>query len=53
MCGYFGTALSLLYPADVVDSLVDYLLGLFTEYAILPVALGFSKSKRKIVMKTL
>jgi len=31
MCGYFGTALSLLYPADVVDSLVDYLLGLFTE----------------------
>ena len=47
MCGYFGTALSLLYPADVVDSLVDYLLGLFTEYAILPVALGFSKSKWK------
>merc|ERR1712038_744651 len=25
MCGYFGTALSLLYPVDVVDSLVDYL----------------------------
>merc|ERR1712241_110886 len=31
MCGYFGTALTLLYPDDVVDNLVDYLLGLFTD----------------------
>ena len=32
MCGYFGTALSLLYPEDVVDSVVDFLLGQFAEY---------------------
>lgn len=31
MCGYFGTALSLLYPADVVDSVVDFLLGQFAD----------------------
>ncbi len=31
MCGYFGTALTLLYDPEVVDALVEYLLGQFTE----------------------
>lgn len=31
MCGYFGTVLTMLYPPDVVDDIVDYLLGQFTE----------------------
>ena len=30
MCGYFGSVLTLLYPADIVDSVVDYLLDQFT-----------------------
>ena len=45
MCGYFGTALSLLYPPEIVDSLVDFLLGQFTEYEkvlILTEAIGAS-----------
>ena len=29
MCGYFGTVLTVLYPVDVVDELVDFLIGLF------------------------
>ena len=32
MCGYFGTIMSLLYPDEVVDSVVAYLLEQFTEY---------------------
>ena len=32
MCGYFGTALSLLYEEDLVDSVVKFLLDQFTEY---------------------
>ena len=32
MCGFFGTAMSLLYPVEVVDSVVAYLLEQFTEY---------------------
>ena len=29
MCGYFGTVLTLLYDQEVVDELVDYLIGAF------------------------
>ena len=32
MCGYFGTTLTLLYPVDVVDSLLNFLLENFSEY---------------------
>ena len=32
MCGYFGTALSLLYEEDLVDSVVKFLLDQFPEY---------------------
>ena len=32
MCGYFGTALTLLYEEDLVDSVVKFLLDQFTEY---------------------
>ncbi len=35
MCGYFSTVLTLLYPPDVVDGVVDFLLGQFTEYELL------------------
>jgi hypothetical protein len=31
MCGYFGTVLTLLYDAETVDSIVEYLLDQFTE----------------------
>merc|ERR1711935_233161 len=30
MCGYFGTALTLMYPVEVVDSLVDFFLSQFS-----------------------
>ena len=29
MCGYFGTVLTLLYEPEIVDEIVDYLLGAF------------------------
>ena len=32
MCGYFGTALTLMYPVEVVDSLVDFILSQFSGY---------------------
>ena len=32
MCGYFGSVLTLLYPADVVDSVIDFLLDQFTGW---------------------
>ena len=32
MCGYFGTVLTLLYPPELVDEVVDVLLDLFGEY---------------------
>ena len=31
MCGYFSTVLTLLYPEDTVDGLVDYLLEAFNQ----------------------
>lgn len=31
MCGYFSTVLTLLYPPEMVDEIVDYLLGQFTD----------------------
>ena len=34
MCGYFGTALTLLLPDEVVDSLADFLLSQFSGYSL-------------------
>ena len=31
MCGFFATALTIFFPPDTVDLLVNYLFGLFSE----------------------
>ena len=50
MCGFFATALTIFFPPDTVDLLVNYLFDLFSEYDPKLITVAYCERTKLITM---